>query len=186
MTQSADFNIKITVRNARLLRAIRDKFGTSAELARVAGITASQVTALVTMKHKPFLQTGELSSAAEAIVSALGIPPDDLWPDHIRKLKAKRATVELEMDAVKFAQIAADDPEQRVIYRQAISEWSARLSDREKDVLCRRQGGQTLDEIAKTYGRSRDRIRQIECRALNKMRGAAKRSGVQTFQDIAS
>ena len=179
-----DFNIKVTVRNGRLLRAIRDQFGTAAELARVAGINNSQVTALVTMKSLPFLKSGELSSAAEAIVSALGIPADDLWPDHIRRLKAKKATVEIEMDAETFAQIAADDPEQKTVYKLALEKWSSVLSDREKDIVNRRSEGEIYEDCARDYGVGKERIRQIEARALRKIRGAALRDGVREFRDL--
>jgi len=179
-----DFNIKVTVRNGRLLRAIRDQFGTAAELSRVAGVSNSQVAALVTMKARPFLQSGELSSAAEAIVSALGIPADDLWPDHIRRLKAKKATVEIEMDAETFTEIAADDPEQKTVYKLAIEKWSSVLSDREKDIVNRRSEGEIYDDCARDYGVGKERIRQIEARALRKIRGAALRDGVREFRDL--
>ena len=181
---SQDFNIKVTVRNARLLRAIREQFGTSAELARVCGLGQSQITALVTMRARPFLKSGELSSTAEAIVSALGIPADDLWPDHIRRLKARRATVELEMDAQTFAEIAADDPEQRAVYRHAIAKWSRALSERDRDLVIRRIEGARLEDCAQELGVTRERIRQIELRAFRNMRKAALRDGVREMQDI--
>lgn len=181
---SQDFNIKVTVRNARLLRAIRKDFESAAAFARFAGVSQSQVTALVTMRDRPFKKDGNLTAAAEAIVSALGVPADDLWPDHIRRLKAKKATVEIEMDAQTFAEIAADDPEQRVIYRQAITKWSGNLSDREKDILCMRADGATYEEVAKADGASKERVRQVEWRAMRKMREAAKRDGVKDFQGL--
>lgn len=181
---SEDFNIKVTVRNARLLHAIRDQFGTAAELARVAGISASQVAALVTMKARPFRPTGELSTAAEGIVSALGIPPDDLWPEHIRRLKARRATVEIEMDAQTFAEIAADDPEQQTVYKLALEKWASALTDKERDLVARRVGGALMEDCAKELGVSRARIYQIERMAMRKMRGAALIAGVREFQDL--
>lgn len=179
-----DFNIKVTVRNGRLLRAIRDQFGTATELARVAGISKSQVTALVTMKSRPFLQNGDLSSAAEAIVSALGIPADDLWPEHIRRLKAKRATVEIEMDAQTFAGIASDDPEQQTVYRLALEKWGGALTDKERDIVARRSAGEVYESCARDYGVGKERIRQIEYKAFRKVRKAALHDGVREFQDL--
>lgn len=183
MTQ--DFNIKVTVRNGRLLRAIREKFDSAAELARVAGVNQSQVTALVTMRARPILKDGNLSSAAEAIVSALGVPADELWPEHIRRLKSKRATVEVEMDAQTFAEIALGNSDQSLIYRQAIKRWAGCLSDREKGVLSARYGGVTLDELASEQGVGRERIRQIEHKAIVKMRKAAFRDKVHSMVDLA-
>jgi RNA polymerase sigma factor (sigma-70 family) len=50
-----------------------------------------------------------------------------------------------------------------------------RLDERERDILCWRYGMKngeehTLDEIGKMYGVTRERIRQIEARALSKLR----------------
>ncbi|MBQ8036136.1 MAG: sigma-70 family RNA polymerase sigma factor [Proteobacteria bacterium] len=50
-----------------------------------------------------------------------------------------------------------------------------RLSERERDILCRRTGmnaeqrDETLEEIAGSYGLTRERIRQMEAKALNKL-----------------
>ncbi|HOZ53894.1 MAG TPA: sigma-70 family RNA polymerase sigma factor, partial [Bacilli bacterium] len=49
------------------------------------------------------------------------------------------------------------------------------LTAREKDVLCKRMGWdgtreETLEEIAQKYGLTRERIRQIEAKALRKLR----------------
>lgn len=51
------------------------------------------------------------------------------------------------------------------------------LDDRERDIIKRRRlGGETLEQVAVTYGLSRERIRQIEVRAIEKMAeaGAAR------------
>jgi len=182
----SDFNIKITVRNARLLRAIREKYATASELARVSGVSKTAVAALVTMRAQPFLQDGSLSSAAEGIVSALGVPADDLWPNHIARLKAKRAQIEIEMDADQFAAIASDDPEKTTIYRQAISRWSRQLTDRERTALAIHHSGGTLDDVGKAVGCvSRERARQIVVRAERRIREKARLDGVRAWGDIA-
>lgn len=182
-----DFNIKITVRNARLLNAIRERYDSAAALARDAGLTASDVSALVTMRARPFRKDGGLTAAAEGVVSALGIPADELWPDHIARIKAKRAQVELEMDAAQVASIAAaDDPEKTAIYRQAITRWSQYLTDRERKAIAAHQSGATIDEVGDLIGGvSRERARQILVKAERKMRTAAQRDGVREWTDIA-
>ena len=48
-----DFNIKVTVRNARLLEAIRKKYESVADISRKMGQHHSTVNSLVTMKIKP-------------------------------------------------------------------------------------------------------------------------------------
>jgi transcriptional regulator with XRE-family HTH domain len=182
----SDFNIKITVRNARLLRAIRGKYDSAAELARDAGVSQTQVSALVTMRAQPFRKDGSLTTAAEGIVSALGVPADDLWPQHIARLKANRAQVEIEMDADQFAAIASDNPEKTAIYRQAITRWSRQLTERERTALSIHHSGGTFDDVAKQIGGvTRERARQIILRGERRIRKLALHDGVREWSDIA-
>jgi hypothetical protein len=182
-----DFNIKITVRNARLLNAIRAAYGSPAAMCRVAGLNRQHLSALVTMRALPFRIDGSLTSIAEAVVSALGIPADELWPAHIAKLKARRAQVEIEMDAPSFAAIAhGGDPEKRIIHRQAIAKWSGGLTDREKIALAIHHSDGTFDDVGKAIGGiSREGSRKIVLRAERKIREAATRDGVRQWSDIA-
>ena len=183
----SDFNLQVTVRNGRLLRAIRDTFGSTAEMCRQAGINQTQASALVTMRERPFRQDGSLTTVAEAIVSALGVPADDLWPEHIARLKARRARVEIEMDAPTFAAIADGNPEAHAIYRHAISRWSRDLTERERTVLSICHSGGTLEDASKVIGGvTRERARQVLLKGERKIRGAAARDGVKSWRGIAS
>ncbi len=61
------------------------------------------------------------------------------------------------------------------------------LDDREKDVIYRRNGFvdervQTLEEIAKDYGVTRERIRQIESKSYRKLRSKANRDKFKTLR----
>jgi RNA polymerase sigma factor (sigma-70 family) len=185
MKMEPDFNIKISVRNARLLRAIRKKYKTSAALAKDAGVSQSQIAALITMKARPFKPNGALTSAAEGIVSALGVTADELWPEHIARLKAKRAQVEIEMSAHDFAEIANSDPEKTAIYRQAISKWSQTLNPREREAIVLYYSGGTLEDVGKELRVNRERARQIICKGERKMRGGAIKDGFRCFEDFA-
>jgi RNA polymerase sigma factor (sigma-70 family) len=46
----------------------------------------------------------------------------------------------------------------------------AELGDREKDILTRRSEGYSLEELGGAYGICRERVRQIERRAKQKIR----------------
>ena len=65
-----DFNVKITVRNNRLLQAILKKYKSVADLARKMNSSKSRVKALVTMKTKPINEKGwtQLASDVAAMV----------------------------------------------------------------------------------------------------------------------
>lgn len=57
------------------------------------------------------------------------------------------------------------------------------LSEREKEVLGLRFSGKTLEEIGKDFGITRERIRQIQNKAIQKMEGLVSAS-VMTVEDI--
>jgi DNA-binding CsgD family transcriptional regulator len=179
-----DFNIKIAVRNARLLRLVRERYDTNADFCRVAGIDPHRFSGLLNMKISPYTSDGCLKKVAEKIVSALGVLPDEIWPAHISRLKAKKTSIEIEMDAPEFLAIASSDPEKTAIYRNAISKWSQILNDREKDALCARMAGRELSDIGKDMGIGRERVRQIEVKALRKMKLAAVRDGFRSATEF--
>ncbi|MER7545099.1 sigma-70 family RNA polymerase sigma factor [Spirillospora sp. NPDC127506] len=62
-----------------------------------------------------------------------------------------------------------------VISKEAVEEWLKILSEKEADILRRRLGlngsePETLEQIGRDYGVSRERIRQLEMRALDQIR----------------
>ncbi|MEV4109316.1 sigma-70 family RNA polymerase sigma factor [Nonomuraea sp. NPDC049695] len=64
---------------------------------------------------------------------------------------------------------------EEMISEQAVEEWLAPLSDKEVDILRRHLGldgdePQTLDQIGRHYGVTRERIRQLEVKALEQIR----------------
>ncbi|MEO3875910.1 sigma-70 family RNA polymerase sigma factor [Nonomuraea sp. B12E4] len=64
---------------------------------------------------------------------------------------------------------------EEMISEQAVEEWLAPLSDKEADILRRHLGldgdePQTLDQIGSHYGVTRERIRQLEVKALEQIR----------------
>ena len=79
-----------------------------------------------------------------------------------------------------------DDQELMVIYRQFIGRWALELSDRDMKILALRVQGYTLQETAKVFEISRERIRQIECRIFRTMKLKAIRDGVRCFTDVVS
>ena len=63
------------------------------------------------------------------------------------------------------------------------------LSDRERKILEQRYGladgfPRTLEEVGKQYNVTRERIRQIEAKALRKLRHPARRSKLEGFLEV--
>jgi RNA polymerase sigma factor (sigma-70 family) len=85
----------------------------------------------------------------------------------------------------------SDDPAEVVLQEdrvQLLKEWLGRLQPREQDILMLRYGlydgaPMTLEEIGKRYKVTRERIRQIEVAALNKLRRLTSQRNVR-FQSL--
>jgi RNA polymerase primary sigma factor len=72
------------------------------------------------------------------------------------------------------------------LLRERIDEVLRSLTTREREVIEMRFGlrdghPKTLDEVARTYGITRERIRQIEARSLVKLRHPARSQRLQGF-----
>ena len=178
---SEDFNIKISVRNGRLLKAIRARYASVADLARKCHLHQTRVNSLVTMKVKPFNQNGWTDLALD-VAAMVGKEPEDLWPDHLRELKLIKSTSEMEVDLESVKQLIQDGTSEKSLSQiSAISKFSEALTKRERQCMAMRWAlGHTLDETARVFGVTRERTRQIEAKAIRKMKGAALVAGYFT------
>jgi DNA-directed RNA polymerase sigma subunit (sigma70/sigma32) len=178
-----DFAVKVTVRNARLLRAIKAAgFATQAEFAKFIGNTPQRIGELLNFKLKP-IANGDWSELAMDISSALRTEPEELWPHHMRDLLTARNSVEAEIDAEQLAQIAA--PSRLEVDKPLLAKLVAAITHPRRRAMIEARFGltgepeQTLEEIAKDYGVTRERIRQNELRAIREMREKARRMGIE-------
>ena len=83
-----------------------------------------------------------------------------------------------------FAQLTA-----RAMLRDLIRDIMIDLTDREQEILKMRFGIEdgvthTLEEVGKAFGVTRERIRQIEAKALEKMREHGKAQALEGFENI--
>lgn len=116
----------------------------------------------------------------------------------IEDLLVSRHEVEEELEAPKLADVVADTNESASVeaivlenkLHEALSRALDTLSEREEGIIRLRFGldgdPQTLDEIAKVYGVSRDRIRQIESKALGKLRHPSRADLFRDYLDKVS
>lgn len=181
-----DFNLKVTVRNARLLDAIECKFGSQSAFAKAIGRNFSSINNLVTFSVKPINEKGWTHLALD-VCAGLGLQPDDIWPKHLEELQLKRSTAKIKMnlDDVSALMAGTSSAETKIAQLQAISELSKDLTDRQRKALVMYYvEGKTVEEMGEELRVSRERANQIKIKAESKMRKKAKTLGYYNFEVV--
>lgn len=167
-----------------ITRAIADK-------SRIIRLPIHMIESLGKIRRATIDLTTELghTPSKQEIAYRLGVPVSKLSSI----VKAAQSTISMETpansyeDSSKIADFIVDDvsiaPENRVSQEnlfEDIRKMLNQLSPKERDVLILRYGldcngtKKTLDEIGSQYGVSRERIRQIENRAISKLKKLCK------------
>lgn len=173
-----DFLVQVRIKNARIIRAMRARgMKTLSELAKASGLTNSVVGEIVSLKKRPYLQTGEWSWPAMSISSALHVEPEDLWPQHIAAIKARRGECEFEASMEDIMALKGVEGE---VDRIAVQKALTLLSPRQARIVSERfgldgQGEATLRDVAEEEHVGHERIRQIEFQALRTMKHPSRR-----------
>ena len=184
-----DYRVQIKVRNARLLRAIEKAGHQPGQIfAREVGISyTGHLLPYLNLKRTPFDENGDLRPCAEMLCVFLNRLPDELWSEEQRYPLLTNAA-EIELSAANIHELLASpsdcaDPLSLLEKKQAAQAVDAlldTLTPREAEVLRLRHGidgePMNLEEMAKAKGCSRERIRQIEAKALRKLRAPARQT----------
>lgn len=186
-----DYRVQIKVRNARLLRAIEKAGHQPGQIfAREVGISYTcHLLPYLNLKRTPFDENGDLRPCAEMLCVFLNRLPDELWSEEQRYPLVTNAA-EIELSAASVHELLASpsdcaDPLSLLEKKQASQAVDAlldTLTPREAEVLRLRHGidgePMNLEEMAKAKGCSRERIRQIEAKALRKLRAPARQTAL--------
>lgn len=108
-----DYVVKITVKNGRLIRKIKEAGYTSQKaFADAFGINSNRLNALINMRSKAFTKNGEWREIAWDISSALHCEPEELFNEQQRYRALQRNTGEVYMDEEQIQQLMIASPEQ--------------------------------------------------------------------------
>lgn len=166
-----DLDVKVTVRNARLLKAILSKHNSVAEFAREIGRNPSHIGSLVGMKTKPYGKKGWTQLAFDISVY-LGKDMEQLWPEHMKDIKLKKSTASFEASLDEVQQIMSNNnPAKALEHLDVVKVAISGLTPRELKVVKMHQiDGDGFKDIAKDMGISGQRVSDIYEKALRKMR----------------
>jgi RNA polymerase sigma factor (sigma-70 family) len=176
MTQ--DYAVKITVRNARILSRMRECNVTSAkQLADMAGVSYVSVVEIIAMKRPAYSERrDDYTDTAHRIAAVLRCDPDDLFTDAQRTMRLEKNSMETFVDEPTMAMLASSSAERQVWQRRELEHLMSTLGDREKRIVTARLEERTYEDIGQEEGVHRNRVHQIERRAIRKMKGAAFRN----------
>jgi RNA polymerase sigma factor (sigma-70 family) len=196
-----EFNIKVSVRNNLILQAIKNQGYTNLnKFAKECEVSLTGLYGLVNLKEAPLNVGGEFSQAAKELMEALGACPAELWTDEQLTMRLKSNMVERELgkEGLQIALqsnarslIGLDYPEQElaeVDNVRVISDKLDSLTPREAKILRLRFGfdggeGRTLEEVGKIFKVTREHVRQIEARALRKLRHPTRSDDLRNLLD---
>jgi len=187
------YRVEVRVRNGLLWKAIHARYKNVAQFCREHSLSQAQIGALLNLTISPLTAAMEWRKFAMDAADALGMLPDELWPDHMRaRLDRSFAALEMSAEDVQ-ALVDMSDPHEVLAckeLRARIDEALEELLPNEQFILRLRFGlnafeeEHTLESIATEMGVTPERVRQVEKRALRKLR-ALGRNRLSPLRDAA-
>jgi RNA polymerase sigma factor (sigma-70 family) len=197
-----EYRVKVTVRNNLILTAIEAAgYKNQSAFCREAGMPATALSALISMKSPPLTSLGEFSDAAKKLMEILCLAPTDLWTSEQLTLRLRHNSVErdVNLDAMRsMLGIHADEallllqpsPEDLAAEKDIlplIEDQLNSLTPREGKVLRLRYGigcpEHTLEETGQVLEVTRERIRQIEVSAMRKLKNPQRREVLEQLTE---
>lgn len=182
--------VKVSIRNNLIIKAIHKAgYRNVSQFCVQNGMAKTQLTELITFRTPPLTKEGEFREPAKKLMEGLCALPTELWTAEQLTMELKRntSTKEVNLDAMlsvlginaeeALQMIEPPKPDEVLEEKEkaeVVSEMLDSLTPREARVLRMRFGigcdEHTLEEVGKKLGVTRERIRQMEVRALRKMK----------------
>jgi len=187
------FGIRHLAYNAELRKRRLEMGLTQEELGILCGLGKSTISHIEGFRNWPN------DEQKRAISKYLGVQEKTIFPEWMEQFKVKRSSFSTEHiiterllpNIIKTLSIPSqiDDTEEKIdrqFMKEAVKDILGSLSDRERKVVEMRfgldeKGERTMEEVGKQFGVGRERIRQIEAKALRKLRHPYQRANLQEF-----
>lgn len=163
-------------KHGELFEALKKLGWRQADLARRTGLRQGEICDIINLRKRP------KPDVIEKLQNAFGeagvfIDVTALWPECFEGFKQPliltqtRDVDEIQLVGLEEAfQIPQETSVDQELLAEAIDEAMSDLDPREKVVIQDRMAGKTLESIGQKFGVTRDRIRQIEVKAIRNLR----------------
>jgi RNA polymerase sigma factor (sigma-70 family) len=196
---SPEYRLEIKVRNNAVLRRI-DELGYESVTAfcRDKGLPYHVVNSIIGFKLPFYGKRGNISGSIISLADALNVLPDYIYPLERRGEPLQNNKYIIETRGVDLMQIATsirtdalplDERKMLDDFAPTMQLVLNELPPRHREVLERRFGlvdghEQTLDEVGTALGVGRERIRQIEARAIRMMKSPHRSRDLREYLEI--
>ena len=176
-----EYIIHAKVKNNLLLGRIRAQQHTVSSFCRTHGLSISAVGALVNMKKRALLRSGRWSTLATKLADIFLCTEEDLFTEEQRVVQLRTNEAYLEMDRQRALALMSDPSASiEAVETEAVcAALMKALTPREHFVMESRLKGEALEPVAAALDVTRSRIRQIEAKALRKMRALLANDGAR-------
>ena len=185
MAEPKDYRIEIKVKNNRLLTKMEGAgYPSVAKFAEAIGMNRHTIDRIVQMKSAALDEEGYYRPQALQIAKFLNCTPQDIYPPAQMRGAMKENKAQITANANEVESLTSSlrtlalSPERKMIISEAqvaVKQMLLELTPKEHRVIDLLYGltygeEMTLDRIGETLGVSRERVRQIEGKALRKMK----------------
>ena len=193
-----DYEITVTIKNNRLLEAMeRAGIKNAAELSRATGVSQSAIGDMLKLSISGENQWGKWRPPLIKLSEFLRCMPEDLVPvaqvaSPLKKNSSKITASLDEIESIAGGLVSAALPASE---RLEIEEKNGQLRNAVDNLLGNRQAyvikqrfgidcePKTLEELGNEFNVSKDRIRQIEAKALLKLKGVCLKEKINIYND---
>lgn len=193
----SDYRVEVKVRNNNFLRKLEEcGYATIGEFCRRNDKMSwnSTLGEFANLKKSPLDRRGKFLNIVEQMCDILQCSPEDLFSEKqlTTALESNRRTLEVNEAEMMFTlqcqqeQLALEDQTDLTNLPDKVDNLLETLTPREAKVITMRFGlsgneASTIEVVAKTFDVTRERIRQIEAKALRKLRHPSRHSIVRDY-----
>jgi len=189
MESPKDYEIHLFIKNARLINKINEfNFDSIREFADVSGISYSGICKALRLETSVYNKKFHLRTMPRKLAEFFMCEPTELFPEEIwyAALTETYKSVQITSEELHFylpsERGGINLLEKQLDEEKVMGLVGELLTGRETKVLKMRFiGGNTYEEVGREFGVSRERIRQIETKALRKLRHPSRAELIREY-----